>query len=127
MTVGKQAIAWYIGSQGLESSYGAATSVVVLLIWVYTRHRSCSLAVKSRTPTRGEEPPIRARPHLQFPPRATSFSKPPCRFTATMAQMLALFTVGKKATAAKLFAQAHSGTKGRRAPFGSDSRRKQQQ
>lgn len=33
--VGKSAIAWYIGSQGLESTYGAAASVVVLLIWVY--------------------------------------------------------------------------------------------
>ena len=33
--VGKFAIAWYIGSQGLESTYGAAASVVVLLIWVY--------------------------------------------------------------------------------------------
>ena len=32
---GKLAIAWYIGSQGLESTYGAATSLVVLLIWVY--------------------------------------------------------------------------------------------
>jgi membrane protein len=26
---------WYIGTQGLESTYGAAASVVVLLIWVY--------------------------------------------------------------------------------------------
>jgi len=33
--VGKLAIAWYIGTQGLESTYGAAASVVVLLIWVY--------------------------------------------------------------------------------------------
>jgi membrane protein len=33
--VGKLAIAWYIGQQGLESTYGAAASVVVLLIWVY--------------------------------------------------------------------------------------------
>ena len=32
---GKLAIAWYIGSQGLESTYGAAASLVVLLIWVY--------------------------------------------------------------------------------------------
>lgn len=32
---GKTAIAWYIGTQGLESTYGAAASVVVLLIWVY--------------------------------------------------------------------------------------------
>jgi membrane protein len=29
------AIGWYIGSQGLESTYGAAASIVVLLIWVY--------------------------------------------------------------------------------------------
>jgi membrane protein len=33
--VGKSAIAWYIGTQGLESTFGAAASVVVLLIWVY--------------------------------------------------------------------------------------------
>jgi len=33
--VGKLAIAWYIGSQGLQSTYGAAASLVVLLIWVY--------------------------------------------------------------------------------------------
>ena len=33
--LGKSAIAWYIGTQGLESTYGAASSVVVLLIWVY--------------------------------------------------------------------------------------------
>ncbi len=33
--VGKFAISWYIGRQGLQSTYGAAASVVVLLIWVY--------------------------------------------------------------------------------------------
>lgn len=33
--IGKSAIAWYIATQGLESTYGAAASVVVLLIWVY--------------------------------------------------------------------------------------------
>ncbi len=33
--VGKFAIGWYIGTQGLESTYGAAASVVVLLIWAY--------------------------------------------------------------------------------------------
>ena len=32
---GKAAIAWYIGTQGFESTYGAAASIVVLLIWVY--------------------------------------------------------------------------------------------
>jgi membrane protein len=33
--IGKLVISWYIGTQGLESTYGAAASVVVLLIWVY--------------------------------------------------------------------------------------------
>jgi membrane protein len=33
--IGKSAIAWYIGAQGFESTYGAAASIVVLLIWVY--------------------------------------------------------------------------------------------
>ena len=33
--LGKGLIAWYIGTQGFESTYGAAASIVVLLIWVY--------------------------------------------------------------------------------------------
>ena len=33
--IGKFAIGWYIGTQGLESTYGAAASIVILLIWVY--------------------------------------------------------------------------------------------
>jgi membrane protein len=28
-------IAFYVGKQALESAYGAATSLVMLLIWVY--------------------------------------------------------------------------------------------
>jgi membrane protein len=33
--VGKLLIGLYIGKQGLESTFGAATSLVVLLVWVY--------------------------------------------------------------------------------------------
>ena len=33
--VGKAAIGFYIGKQGLESTYGAAASIIVVLIWVY--------------------------------------------------------------------------------------------
>jgi membrane protein len=33
--LGKSAIGFYIGKQGLESSYGAAASIMVVLIWVY--------------------------------------------------------------------------------------------
>lgn len=32
---GKGLISWYVGSQGLDSTYGAAASIVVLLVWVY--------------------------------------------------------------------------------------------
>ena len=33
--IGKVLISLYIGKQALESTYGAASSIVVLLIWVY--------------------------------------------------------------------------------------------
>jgi membrane protein len=33
--LGKFAIGFYIGKQGLESTYGAAASIVIVLIWVY--------------------------------------------------------------------------------------------
>lgn len=32
---GTLAISWYIGTQGLSSTYGAAASLVALLIWIY--------------------------------------------------------------------------------------------
>lgn len=34
-TVGKMAIAIYVGSSGVSSSYGAASALVVLLLWIY--------------------------------------------------------------------------------------------
>jgi membrane protein len=34
-TVGKQLIGFYLGQSSVASSYGAAGSVVVLLLWVY--------------------------------------------------------------------------------------------
>lgn len=34
-SLGRLAISWYIGTQGLEYTYGAAASIVILLIWVY--------------------------------------------------------------------------------------------
>jgi membrane protein len=33
--VGKFLIGFYVGKQGLESTFGAASSIVVLLVWVY--------------------------------------------------------------------------------------------
>jgi membrane protein len=33
--IGRFAIGFYVGKQGLESTYGASASIVVVLIWVY--------------------------------------------------------------------------------------------
>ena len=33
--IGKVGISWYNGTQAQESTYGAAASIVVLLIWIY--------------------------------------------------------------------------------------------
>jgi membrane protein len=33
--LGKSAIGFYIGKQGLDSTYGAAASIIVVMIWVY--------------------------------------------------------------------------------------------
>ena len=33
--IGKFLIGFYIGKQGLESTYGASASIVVVLIWIY--------------------------------------------------------------------------------------------
>lgn len=33
--IGKFAIGWYVATQALESTYGAAGAIIVLLIWVY--------------------------------------------------------------------------------------------
>jgi membrane protein len=45
--LGKGLIAWYIGTQALESTYGAAASIVVLLMST-PRLRACSSAPSSR-------------------------------------------------------------------------------
>jgi membrane protein len=34
-TIGKSLIGWYIGSSAVASSYGAASGLIVLLLWVY--------------------------------------------------------------------------------------------
>jgi membrane protein len=34
-TIGKSLIGWYIGSSAVASSYGAASALIVLLLWVY--------------------------------------------------------------------------------------------
>jgi membrane protein len=57
--VGKLAIAWYIGRQGLESTYGAASSLVVLLVWVYYTSQIVLLGAELSHATASTRP----RPH----------------------------------------------------------------
>jgi len=49
--VGKAAIGVYIGKQGLESTYGAAASIVVVLIWVYYSSQIILMGAESLTLT----------------------------------------------------------------------------
>jgi len=46
-TIGKLALGLYLGRASVASPYGAAGSVIVLVIWVTTRRRSCSWARSS--------------------------------------------------------------------------------
>ncbi len=61
--LGKQLIGWYVGTQSFESTYGAAASLVVLLVWVYYSAqivlfgaevtRSVAEVRRARSPTEG--------------------------------------------------------------------------
>ncbi|HLO93210.1 MAG TPA: YihY/virulence factor BrkB family protein [Burkholderiaceae bacterium] len=71
-TLGKSLIALYIAHSGLTSPFGAAGSLVVLLLWVYyaaliflygaefTRARFCRLAAQTPAPAPPPAPPPRA-------------------------------------------------------------------
>jgi membrane protein len=48
--LGKSAIGFYIGKQGLESTYGAAASIILRKLF--------SWALRSRTPLRGTKAPL---------------------------------------------------------------------
>jgi membrane protein len=66
---GKLAIGWYVGIAGFESTYGAATSIVVLLIWVYYSAQILLLgaefthAYASETGSRKRQGPDATTPH----------------------------------------------------------------
>ena len=45
---GKFLIGLYIGKQGLESTYGAAASIIVVLIWVYYSAQLVLMGANSR-------------------------------------------------------------------------------
>lgn len=61
--VGRFAIAFYIGKQGLESTYGASASIVIVLIWVYYSAQIVLFGAeftRARAQQRGYEPPVEA-------------------------------------------------------------------
>jgi len=77
--IGKAAIGFYIGKQGLESTYGAAASIVVVLIWVYYTSQIILMG-------RGGHPQLRKAQRLFQAPRprrsagkpATAVAVPTC-------------------------------------------------
>jgi membrane protein len=70
--IGKFLIAFYIGKQGLESTYGAATSLVVLLVWVYYASQIVLLGAEFTHVIASRRARARA-------PRSPSSSAPPQR------------------------------------------------
>jgi membrane protein len=47
-TIGQQVIGLYLGQSSIASMYGAAGSMMILLLWVITRARFCCSARSSR-------------------------------------------------------------------------------
>jgi uncharacterized BrkB/YihY/UPF0761 family membrane protein len=91
-TLGKTAIGYYLGQASAGSAYGAAGSMVVLLVWVYysalivffgaeftqawaTQHGGVS---PSRMPSPGRRP----RPRARWPPSARQGREPCCGLSA---------------------------------------------
>jgi hypothetical protein len=78
--VGKFLIGLYIGKQGLESTYGAAASIVVVLIWaddlLFSRHGvlQCAEAGRFATPTAPRPASARDSPWGQDTSARLSFS-----------------------------------------------------
>jgi membrane protein len=71
-TIGKQVIGLYLGTSSVASTYGAAASVVVLLIWVYYSAQVVLLGAEFTRHyvemVRGEPPPEKHATHDPAPP-----------------------------------------------------------
>jgi membrane protein len=65
--IGKFAIGFYIGKQGLESTYGAAASIIVVLIWVYYSSQIILMGAEITRAFAQRHGSRRETPHQQLP------------------------------------------------------------
>jgi len=64
---GKVVIGWYVGTRGLDSTYGAAASIVVLLIWVYYSSQIVLFGAELTQAYASQKGSRQGRPHAASP------------------------------------------------------------
>ena len=69
-TVGKFLIGVYIGRSGIASGFGAAASLVVVLVWVYYSAQIFLLGAEFTRATRTDSVPAGMSPRRTLPPRS---------------------------------------------------------
>ncbi|MBA3496690.1 MAG: YihY/virulence factor BrkB family protein [Gemmatimonadales bacterium] len=86
-SIGKQLIGLYLGTSSVASSYGAAGSIVVLLVWVYYSAQVVLVGAEFTRYyveyVRGAPPPEKHATHDPSPPQLEPAPKPPANPVAT--------------------------------------------
>ena len=81
-TIGKQLIGPYLGKAAFGSTYGAAGSLVIVLVWVYYSAMQFAWVLNSRKSTRKPSElnyPINFNPFLRLPKTSPSTLQHGCR------------------------------------------------
>ncbi len=81
-TIGKQLLAWYLSTAAVVSAYGAAGSLVVLLMWIY--FSSAVLLFSASCARALDEAGLRMRRRAEVPDPAPAQGSPPASGVASM-------------------------------------------